>query len=62
VVATAKRVVDVNNWLQEVERLADKYRNVTVSFQGSTRHKRHRLRGHEALIQAWHRVKEGSER
>jgi len=59
VVHTRKEIVDVNNWLQMVERLADKYRNVTVSFPGSVRHKRHRLRGHEALIQAWDRVKEG---
>jgi len=57
-VHVAKRVVDVAKWLEEIRRLSERYRNVTVSFPGSNRHKRHGLNRYQALVLAWDRIKE----
>jgi len=53
-----KRIIDVAKWLEEIRRLSQIYRNVTVSFPGSLRHKRHGLKQWQALVLAWDRIKE----
>ena len=58
-VHVSQNVVDVNRWSEEVRRLAESFRNITVSLPGSLRHKRHRLTPYEALVSAWDRIKKG---
>jgi len=57
-VRAAKRIIDVAKWLEEIRRLSAQFKNVTVSFPGSLRHKRHRLTRYQALVLAWDRIKE----
>ena len=58
-VHVSKDIVNVNSWPEEVRRLAERFRNITVSLPGSLRHKRHRLTQDEALVSAWDRIKKG---
>jgi hypothetical protein len=56
-VHVSKNIVEVNKWPDEVRRLAEKFRNITVSLPGSLRHKRNRCTQQEALVSAWDRIK-----
>jgi len=57
-VHASKKIVDVAKWLEEIRKLSERFRNVTVSFPGSLRHKRHGLNRYQALVFAWDRIKE----